>query len=131
MASTKYAWNFGSMAVSTFSTLLTTDFDLAPRGLVQEGNPGAVASGVADRRDRIERTVRNHAEGHGVAHIDVAAEGPGQAYPIHRGHPKPVHQQTDTRKQRRLGELDLTYIGLRDGDVIAVDGEREGAAIAY
>ena len=114
IAPTKCSWNRGSMAVSIFSTRRTTSsisaraarFNSAIRAPVPAALPADVTwsgsqSGTRPEDQRVDG-------------IDVGAERAGQADAVDRGDPQVVHQQPASCVERRLRELDLPHVVLRD-----------------
>ena len=87
--------------------------DLAPRSLVEQRDARTGSGGVTRRTDMVERTVRNHAQHHGVLHVDVAAEGAGEADPVDPLDAHALHQQPHARVQRGLAQLYRTHVVLR------------------
>ena len=82
----------------------------------------AVAGGIAGRGDSLQVAVGDEAEDHRVFHVDVAAEGAGEADAVHARNAEFIHEKCDAGVQGGLRELDRAHVGLRDlhGHVAAV-----------
>ena len=114
IASTKCAWNFGSIAVSIFSTRRTSSSMVRREALSSSAMrapvPAALpAEATCDRSQSgiMPSTMR-------VLDVDVAAERAGQADAIDVIGAQVLHQQLDAGVQGGLGELDGAHVVLRD-----------------
>ena len=86
--------------------------DLRAGGAVEQRDAGAGAGRVAGARHVRRLAVRNEPEHHRVHRVDVRAERAGQPDPIDRLDPEVVHQQSASRIERPLRELDLAHVVL-------------------
>src|SRR6516164_2100732 len=101
IAATKCAWNFGSMAVSIFSTRRTSCSMVLRESLSRRARRAPLPAALP-------------AEDHRVLDVDVAAESAGETDAVDVIHPHVLHEQRDPGAQRRLGELDGAHVVLGD-----------------
>ena len=88
--------------------------DRGAGGGIEERDARPGAGGVAGRGDGLQVAVGDEAEDHRVLHVDVAAEGAGEADAIHALDAEFIHEECDARVQGGLRELDRAHVGLRD-----------------
>ena len=84
------------------------------RALVQKCDARTRACGVAGRADFAEHAVGNHAQHHGVFHVDMAAKGASQANAVHGLHAHALHQEAHPGVERGLAQLDGAHVVLHD-----------------
>ena len=102
------------MAVSIFSTLRTSSSIFVREPLSSSAMRAPVPAALPAEATCGQIAVRNHPEQHRVLDVDVTAERAGQPDPIDVIGSHVLHQQLDTRVQRRLRELNGTHIVLGD-----------------
>src|SRR5690242_15538317 len=88
--------------------------DLIARLAVEKGNARPRARGITSRLHLVERTIRNEAQDHRELHIDMTAEGTGEADAIDVIDAELVHEKPRTCIERGLGELDGAHVVLGD-----------------
>ncbi len=84
------------------------------RAFVQQGNARAGTGGVPRRTHVTQNAIGNHAQHHGVFHVDMAAKSTGQADAIDLLHAHALHQKAHTRVQRGFAQLDGAHVVLQN-----------------
>ena len=108
------AWNRGSTAVSIFSTVRTT------RSISRRASPESsaisapVPAAFPAGADAVQGRVGDEPEHERVERVDLAPERAGELDPVDRLDPEVVHQESRSRVERGLGELDRADVVLGD-----------------
>ena len=112
----EWRWKAGSTAVSTFSIRRTT-VSISSRAAASSSAISAPVPAAFPAADTLSSgAIRDHAEGHRVERVDMAAEGAGQHDAVDRLDAEAVHQEPRACHERRLGELDRAHVVLIDED---------------
>src|SRR5262249_14557788 len=91
--------------------------DLRSRRMVEERDARAGPGRVACSSDALRVAVRDEPEDERVHRIDMRAEGTREADPLDALDAVALHEQRAPGVQRRLRELDLAHVVLRDHEL--------------